>query len=174
MKKILLANTIILSILVIVLTSLVIGLLIPRGGNLGAPQYVANQGGQQGQQAGPQGQLPDKKPSEYKIGISYDKAIKADKPFAALFYADWCPHCRAFAPMYKDLADRYSDKYNFVMVNAEDKKNADLLREFQISAFPTLYLVNPKTGDHKYIKNELFASMGTLGGELDKYLKTVK
>ena len=30
------------------------------------------------------------KPSDYKVGISYEQALESDKPMLALFYVDWC------------------------------------------------------------------------------------
>ena len=31
-----------------------------------------------------------KHPSDYKIGIPYEKALESDKPMLAVFYVDWC------------------------------------------------------------------------------------
>ena len=49
--------------------------------------------------------IMDKKevPSDYQIGISYEDAIKSDRPMIALFYVDWCGYCMRFMPKYKRL-----------------------------------------------------------------------
>ena len=58
-----------------------------------------------------------KHPSEYKIGISYDEAVKSDKPMLAVFYVDWCGYCLRFMPKFRILNTLYKNKYNFVIIN---------------------------------------------------------
>lgn len=65
----------------------------------------------------------------------------------ALFYADWCPHCVQFKPVFEgeikthienlDLPDR---KVRVVSVNAETEE--ELANLYELSGFPTLYLIN--------------------------------
>jgi thiol-disulfide isomerase/thioredoxin len=64
----------------------------------------------------------------------------------ALFYAEWCPHCVQFKPLYEgeikthienlDLPDR---KVRVVSVDAE--KEEDLASLYELSGFPTLYII---------------------------------
>lgn len=65
----------------------------------------------------------------------------------ALFYAEWCPHCVQFKPLYEgeirthienlDLPDR---KVRVVSVDAE--KEEELANLYELSGFPTLYIIN--------------------------------
>ncbi|TQV94850.1 thioredoxin-like protein [Cordyceps javanica] len=53
------------------------------------------------------------------------------------FYADWCPPCRAIAPVFSQLAERHSSngKLAFVKVNVDHVK--DVAARYSISAMPT-------------------------------------
>lgn len=191
MKKILIATIIVLSIVVVILAAVVVGTLVPKKSLPGflAGKQAAQEGAAQPEQPAPQpgqpGQklvspqeaaktmdLPAKKPSQYKIGIPMDKAMKAKKPFVVLFYADWCPHCRAFMPKYQILSELYKDKYNFVMLNAEDQKNASYVNDYAIGAFPTVFTVDPKTGARSMINNTIYGSIDRMSAEFDRFLGT--
>ena len=108
------------------------------------------------------------KPSDYNLGIKYEQAIKIDKPAIVLFYADWCTYCRRFMPAYEALSKEYKGKYNIVMVDVE--KNEDLAREYVISGFPTVYIVDPMIDNRVHIDNGLYGSKNLLYKELDRYL----
>ena len=97
-----------------------------------------------------------KKPSQYKFGTKYEKAVKSKKPMALLFYADWCGYCIRFMPIYERLFKAYKKKYNFVKINVEDPKYADEVEKYDISAFPTLFLVNPEDDTHIHVENQNF------------------
>ena len=108
------------------------------------------------------------KPSDYNLGIKYEKAIKVDKPAIVLFYADWCTYCKKFMPTYEKLSKDYKDKYNIVMVDVD--KNIDLAREYTISGFPTLYIIDPIIDNRVHLDNGIYGSKVLLNKELDRYL----
>ena len=61
------------------------------------------------------------------------------------FYADWCPPCRAIAPIFSKLADEHAskDRLAFAKVNVDHVK--DIAGRFNISAMPTfLFLQDGK------------------------------
>lgn len=53
------------------------------------------------------------------------------------FYADWCPPCRAIAPVFSNLADTHASKGKlaFAKVNVDHVKN--VAARYNVSAMPT-------------------------------------
>lgn len=117
---------------------------------------------------GPKG---DKAPEEYKIGESYSKAIKEDKPFVLMFYGTYCTYCKKFMPTIKELSENYKDEYNFVMVNADDEENGAFLNDYAIGSVPTLYIVDPKIDNRVLISNTIYGDVGRIKRELDRFLR---
>jgi thiol-disulfide isomerase/thioredoxin len=113
----------------------------------------------------------DLKPSDYNVGIPYELAMKADKPFVALFYADWCTYCKRFMPKYKILSEVYGNKYNFVMLNVENPAYQKVVRDYVISGFPTIYIIDPSIDNRILINNGLYDNLFSLRTEFDRYLR---
>lgn len=111
------------------------------------------------------------KPSDYNIGIEYNEALKSDKPMLALFYVDWCGYCLKFMPKYKVVNDLYKDKFNVVMLNAEDPANKELVADVALSGFPTLYIIDPKYDNRILLNNGIYMDLKKLRVELDRYLR---
>lgn len=111
------------------------------------------------------------KPSDYKIGVPYEEAIQSDKPMMALFYVDWCGYCLKFMPKYKTISNIYKNKYNVVMLNAEDPANKALVEDVSLGGFPTLYIMDPKYDNRVLINNGIYQDMKKLRVELDRYLR---
>lgn len=111
------------------------------------------------------------KPSEYKVGMDYNLAIKEKKPIVVLFYADWCRFCIGFMPTYQSLSRIYADDYNFSKVNVEDLKYQKLVKEIGITGFPTVYLIDPKYDNKVLLSNSLFGDMKSMRVELDRFLR---
>lgn len=113
-----------------------------------------------------------KHPSEYKIGISYDEAIKSDKPMLAVFYVDWCGYCLRFMPKFRILNTLYKNKYNFVMINVEGDQNTRALAEdVGIAGYPTVYILDPKYDNRVLLSNSYYHNLKKFRVELDRYLR---
>lgn len=54
------------------------------------------------------------------------------------FYADWCPPCKALAPVLAELSDEYDEKVDFYKVNVDEENELSAL--FDIRSIPTLIL----------------------------------
>lgn len=120
--------------------------------------------------AAPAADQPTKKPSEYKFGIPYEKAVKdTKKPMIVLFYADWCGFCVRFMPIYEQLYKNHKNQFNFAKVNVEDNKYKDAVEKYEISAFPTVFMVNTKADTHEHLKNENFGDMNKLDELLNNF-----
>ena len=113
----------------------------------------------------------DLKPSEENIGMSYQFAMKYSKPSVVLFYADWCTYCMKFMPKYKMLANIYKDKYNFIMVNGDDPHYINLIKDYAIGGFPTIYIIDPSIDNRILISNTLYDNLDRLQTEFDRYLR---
>lgn len=119
--------------------------------------------------AQPDSNEPTKKPSEYKFGIPYEKAVKAKKPMIVLFYADWCGFCVRFMPIFEELYKNHKNQFNFVKVNVEDKKYEAAVKKYEIAAFPTVFMVNTKTDKREQLKNENFGDMSKLDSLMNDF-----
>lgn len=115
--------------------------------------------------------MPKRKPSEYKIGLKYDEAMKSDKPFVQLIYADWCTYCQKFMPKYEKIAKIYKGKYNFVMTNVDAPENKEIVKAEDIGGFPTMYIKDPKYDNKISLNNTIFDDLLKLRIELDRYLR---
>ena len=109
------------------------------------------------------------KPSDYKVGTTYELAMKADKPFIALFYADWCTYCKKFMPKYKILSEVYGNKCNFVMINVENPAYEKLVKDYAINGFPTIYIIDPTIDNRVLLNNALYDDLFKLRVELERY-----
>ena len=85
---------------------------------------------------------------KYDKGQSFAKAQEKNKPILVFFYANWCGYCQRFAPIYDKLSKdkEIKDALAVAYVNCEDEENADLVQEYEIEGFPTVYVVK---GDKK-------------------------
>lgn len=110
-------------------------------------------------------------PSDYHIGIKYSDAVKSDKPMLAVFYVDWCGYCLRFMPKFNILSKLYSDKYNFVMINVEDKENKKLSEDVGITGFPTVYIFDPKYDNRVLLSNSIYQNLAKFRIELDRYTR---
>lgn len=66
-----------------------------------------------------------------------DALLKSTKHVVVDFYADWCPPCRAIAPVFSQLADAHTSKGQlaFAKINV-DHVNA-VAGRYGVSAMPT-------------------------------------
>ncbi len=84
----------------------------------------------------------------YDRGQSFAKAQKENKPILVFFYANWCGYCQRFAPIYDKLSKdkAIKDKLAIAYVNCEDPENSELVQEYEIEGFPSVFVVK---GDKK-------------------------
>jgi thioredoxin 1 len=82
----------------------------------------------------------------------FDAARAAGKPVAVVFHADWCPTCRAQAPVLKDLAESPDFKSLTVYVANFDtekalKKALNVTQQSTIVVFKNGKEIARSTGD---------------------------
>ncbi|KAJ7284994.1 protein disulfide isomerase [Mycena rebaudengoi] len=69
-----------------------------------------------------------------------DVALNTEKDVLVSFTAPWCGHCKTMKPIYEKVAETFLPESNCIVANvdADDKKNKDLAKKYDISGFPTL------------------------------------
>lgn len=83
--------------------------------------------------------IPETSENVYKVtkAAELDALLKSTTNVVVDFYADWCPPCRAIAPVFSKLADENSAKGRlaFAKVNVDHVK--DVAGRYSVSAMPT-------------------------------------
>ena len=78
--------------------------------------------------------------SKVNAPADLDTVLKSTKYAVVDFYADWCPPCRAIAPVFSKLADEHAvqGKLGFAKVNVDHVK--DVAKKYGITAMPTFLI----------------------------------
>jgi thioredoxin 1 len=70
-----------------------------------------------------------------------EELIGSPVPVVVEFWAEWCPPCRAMAPVVQALADEYEGRLRVVRINADD--HPELGRRYEVVSVPSfLVFVN--------------------------------
>jgi protein disulfide-isomerase-like protein len=85
------------------------------------------------------------------------------KTWIVEFYAPWCAHCKALAPIFEEAARKESAHLNFGAVNCEVSKQ--LCKEYGVTGYPTIYSFPSKTPiENLFQEKKLYRGMRTLHG----------
>lgn len=70
-----------------------------------------------------------------------EKVIQSDKVVLVDFWAEWCPPCRAMAPVLHKLADEMDKDIDIIKVNIEETQdNAQLAGEYRVQSIPNMHV----------------------------------
>jgi len=109
----------------------------------------------------------DSKPVKYLTGENFDSvAFDKEKNVLVEFYAPWCGHCKALAPIWEELAEKRAKEDGSDLVVAMIDATANELPHTRVRSFPTIKLY--KKGDNEAAE---YNGERTLEG-LEKFLKT--
>lgn len=73
---------------------------------------------------------------------NYSEYLSDAHPTVIEFSATWCGPCKAFAPIYHEVAGEMSDQFNFYMVDVD--QSPKLARLLSVTAVPTVVIINPE------------------------------
>jgi thioredoxin len=68
---------------------------------------------------------------------NFTETIEANDMVIVDFWAQWCPPCRNFAPVFESVSEKYPDIV-FAKLNTEEEQG--LASHFQIRSIPTLMI----------------------------------
>ena len=60
-------------------------------------------------------------------------------PVLVDFWAPWCGPCRAYSPVFEEVAKQFAGKVKFVKVNVDDEP--ELAEKFNVQSIPTTLLI---------------------------------
>lgn len=63
----------------------------------------------------------------------------SDKPFCAIFSADWCPDCRVLKAVLPGLGEEYDDRFNFAVVDRDAWP--ELAEEYDVLGIPSFVVL---------------------------------
>ncbi len=67
-----------------------------------------------------------------------DVVLKSDITVVVDFWAEWCGPCRALAPVFKKLSDKFSGKVKFAKLNVDD--NQEVPARYNVRSIPTVII----------------------------------
>ena len=109
-------------------------------------------------------EIPDSHIHQHQQAVS-------GKPEIVMFYVDWCTFCRRFMPIFGEAASKYNKDFDFTVVNCEHPENAEIVKEFDISGYPTVMIIDNDLDFQYQVTMAATQSLEALEKELNNHKK---
>ena len=110
----------------------------------------------------------------YELDMTYDEALKQNKPVILLFYTNWCGACKRALPLIKAQREKFGETFVFTSLNAEDTTYADTIKDYRLRCFPTVYIIDPKYDNRVHLEVSYLFNADAFAKELNRYAKIRK
>ena len=72
----------------------------------------------------------------------FAECIEKDRPTLVLFFANWCPHCQMFEPIWKELAKKNEKNKKIQLAQVEYEDMESVPKKYKkIRGFPTIQMM---------------------------------
>jgi thioredoxin 1 len=95
-----------------------------------------------------------------------DKLLSTGQKTVAMFYADWCPFCKRFKPVFESV----NSKYKKILLNLNEDENP-MWDKFAISAVPTVIAFE---GNKIVARKDAKMGIGLEKSDIDSLLQELK
>ncbi|MFX0184471.1 MAG: thioredoxin family protein [Candidatus Hodarchaeota archaeon] len=99
---------------------------------------------------------------EFMKLIKSNTEADSSRPLVVDCFTDWCPPCKASAPVYEKLSQKYQTEADFVKINVDH--NPGVAARLQVRGVPTFVIIK----GNKLISRVVGADMR----KLEKYIKS--
>jgi thioredoxin 1 len=69
----------------------------------------------------------------------FNEITKSDKPYVIKFYSSTCHLCKGLKPIFNEVAELYSDKFYFGVINSRTQRK--LFELFKIDGVPEIFII---------------------------------
>ncbi|WP_455141494.1 thioredoxin family protein [Candidatus Hodarchaeum mangrovi] len=103
--------------------------------------------------------------SEFIQRIKKNVDSNSSRPLVVDCFTEWCPPCKASAPIYEQLSQKYGDKADFVKINVD--YNQEVAHQLRVQGVPTFVIIVGRNLKSKIVG----ADMRRLEKEIRKVLE---
>lgn len=68
-------------------------------------------------------------------------ALENKESVVVSFTAEWCPHCRAYKPVFSEVGDSFKGKAIFINIDVDSDEGSAISNKFQVRGIPTTAFV---------------------------------
>ncbi len=121
------------------------------------------------------GAIPGNVPSSYDPGLTITQAMQtSQKPLLVEFYTDSCKTCQIITPWVHKLSQKYQDQLTYVMIDLDDRNQAQVASIFGVEYVPAIYVFDFKQMSKAQIPTKAYISRTSLDNAIAQAIQEVK